>query len=201
MYQTHEPKQPKTFFRKRTFVVVGLILIGLVAIATALEMTGITDFVNLRRAKHYVTTPSRPNRTINEQTKGETGQNSDQNHGSQQQSSNDKGDTGSNSSDLLTPTGPFVSNHHPNLSGSPAPSELQSACTTTPGAKCQIIFRNGPVTKYLPAQQTDSGGSAYWSWKLQDIGLTAGTWQITAQAVLNNQTRTAADSLNLEVEQ
>lgn len=100
---------------------------------------------------------------------------------------------------LATPSGTFVSNHHPNLSGSPAPNQIQSVCTTTSGARCTIMFTRGDITKSLPAQMTDSEGTTYWTWKLQDIGLTAGTWHVEAKATLGTQTKTASDYMNLEV--
>lgn len=101
---------------------------------------------------------------------------------------------------LIAPTGTFVSNHRPNLSGSPAPSEEQSTCNTTPGATCQISFTYNGVTKSLPAQTADSGGATYWTWNLQDIGLTEGSWQIQATARLNGKTLTGSDALKLEVQ-
>ena len=57
------------------------------------------------------------------------------------------------------------------------------------------------MVKSLPAQTTDAGGATYWNWKLQDYGLTAGTWKITAIAKLNGQTQTATDATNLEISQ
>jgi hypothetical protein len=100
---------------------------------------------------------------------------------------------------LVAPSGTFVSNHHPNLGGKPAPNQIQSVCTTTSGAKCAIVFTKDGVTKSLPAQMTDSEGTTYWTWKLQDIGLTAGTWHVEAKATLGTQTKTASDYMNLEV--
>lgn len=123
-------------------------------------------------------------------------------------------DTGSNKSDnqarpdtppvtktVTAPTGDFVSNHHPNLSGSPAPNTMTSVCTTTVGIDCKITFTNvsSGAIKSLPNHQTDAGGTAYWDWKLQDIGLTAGTWKIEAIASYGDQTKTATDIMNLEV--
>ncbi|HUD06062.1 MAG TPA: hypothetical protein VMR18_04090 [Candidatus Saccharimonadales bacterium] len=102
---------------------------------------------------------------------------------------------------LLAPTGDFVSDHHPNLSGSPAPNTMSSVCTTTPEATCIITFTNNGVAKHLASETTDSNGSAYWYWKLQDIGLTAGSWQIQAIATLNGQTKTASDAMELVVSQ
>jgi len=100
---------------------------------------------------------------------------------------------------LIDPTGDFVSNHHPNLSGSPAPNTEVSVCNTTPGASCKITFSKDGVTKALAIETTDSGGAAYWSWKLQDIGLATGSWSIQAVATLNGQTKTASDVMALEV--
>jgi hypothetical protein len=51
----------------------------------------------------------------------------------------------------------------------------------------------------LPPETTDSGGSAYWTWKLQDIGLTEGTWKVQAKATLGSQTKTANDLMDLVV--
>ena len=100
---------------------------------------------------------------------------------------------------LTAPQGNFVSNHHPNLGGTPAPNTEQSVCNTTPGAICEIIFTKDGVTKSLQPQTADSGGAAYWSWKIQDVGLTAGSWKVSAQATLGNQTKTADDAITLEV--
>lgn len=101
---------------------------------------------------------------------------------------------------LLAPNGPFVSNHKPNLSGQPLPNTENSACSTTSGATCQIIFTKGDITKKLPAQMTDAGGSTYWNgWTLQSVGLTEGSWKITAVAKLGSQTKTASDAMTLDV--
>ena len=109
------------------------------------------------------------------------------------------GDTSSANTTLIAPQGDFVSNHHPNLGGSPAPNTEQSVCNTTPGATCQIIFTKDGITQTLPSQTADSGGAAYWSWKLQDLNLTEGTWKVSAKATLGSQTKTADDALQLEV--
>jgi len=100
-----------------------------------------------------------------------------------------------------TPSGTFISNHHPNLSGSPAPNKIQSTCITTPGAKCTIVFTKGTVSKSLDSQVADADGAVYWEWILQDKGLTEGVWKVTAVATLNNQTASTDDPINLEVKQ
>jgi len=112
------------------------------------------------------------------------------------------GTDGNSTATLVAPTGDFVSNHHPNLSGSPAPDTLNSVCTTTPGATCAISFTKDGVTKSLPTETTDRGGSAYWNgWSLQSIGLTIGSWQVQASASLNGKTLGASDALQLVVSQ
>lgn len=101
---------------------------------------------------------------------------------------------------LLAPTGNFVSNHHPNLSGSPAPNTITSVCSSTPGATCVITFTKDGVTKSLGAKIIDAGGSAYWlNWNLQSIGLTTGSWNVKATASLNGQSKSASDAMPLEV--
>jgi hypothetical protein len=104
---------------------------------------------------------------------------------------------------LQTPTGDFVSDHHPNLSGSPAPNTMASTCTTTPGASCIIQFTNTSTgtVKSLNTQITDAGGSAYWNYTLQGEGLTAGTWKVAATASLNGNTLSAQDAMDLTVSQ
>jgi hypothetical protein len=119
------------------------------------------------------------------------------------QPGDDKSDSGGGTTaTLLQPSGDFVSNHHPNLSGQPAPNTITSVCTTTPGATCVIKFTNNGTTKQLAPEAVDRGGSAYWNnWKIQDVGLTEGSWTVTAVASLNGKTVTASDSLQLVVAQ
>lgn len=100
----------------------------------------------------------------------------------------------------ITPYGNFVSNHHPNLDGDPAPSSVQSVCNTTPGASCYIELTNEEgIVKTLASQKTDSNGATYWNWDVKQAGFTVGPWQIKAIATLNGHTRTATDIQNLEV--
>jgi len=136
-------------------------------------------------------------------TGGSSPSSSQQSSGSSSSSGSQKsGSSGSGGSSavLIAPSGSFVSNHHPSLSGSPAPNTVTSVCNTTPGATCQITFTMDSVTKSLPSQTVDSGGSTYWTnWKLQDVGLTAGSWKVNAIASLNGQTKTASDAMSLVV--
>ncbi len=101
---------------------------------------------------------------------------------------------------LVQPFGTFVSNHRPGQDGSN--NDEQSACNTTPGAKCYIQFTNlsSNVTTKLPAQTVGSDGSTIWSWNVSNAGLTSGSWRITAVASLNGQTKSATDTTNLEVQ-
>lgn len=113
--------------------------------------------------------------------------------------SDDPAPTPSSSATPLKPSGTFVSNHRPNLSGSPAPNTLTSTCTTTPGAQCMIEFTNGDVVKSLPAKTADANGNANWDWKLQDIGITEGVWKIVAIASIGTNSVKESDALDLTV--
>lgn len=118
-------------------------------------------------------------------------------------SSSNKGDgtTAAPAADTppVTPYGTFVSNHRPNLSGSPAPNQENSVCQTTPGVTCEIRFTKDGETKTLGPSKVGSDGFVSWDWKLQDIGLTQGTWQIQAVARNGTKTATATDPAALEV--
>jgi len=102
--------------------------------------------------------------------------------------------------ELAAPYGTFVSNHRPNLGGSPAPSQEQSVCNTTSGATCYIEFTQGSTVKKLGAQTVDSTGTAIWTWDVNQAGFGQGAWQITAIATLGGQTKTTADPTPLEVQ-
>lgn len=98
-----------------------------------------------------------------------------------------------------SPVGTFVSNHRPNLDGSPAPNTINSTCRTTAGVICFIEFSNGNVTRSLPEKQTDGNGNVSWDWRLQDINLSEGTWTIKAIAKNGTKTASSKDPVNLEV--
>lgn len=181
----------------------------IIAVAAVIIIGGVVAFLMHRSSENK----KKHIHTASQLTKGETGSstsggntnNSNSSDASNlgSQTSDDKNDTGSqtgSTAKLIAPTGTFVSNHHPNLGGSPAPNEEQSTCNTTPGATCQISFSNNGVTKTLPPQTADSGGATYWTWTLQDIGLTQGSWHIQAIATLNGSTLTATDAMTLEVQ-
>lgn len=99
----------------------------------------------------------------------------------------------------IAPEGTFVSNHRPNLSGTPAPSSEESVCHTTPGASCMIEFSMGSEKKSLPLKVTDVNGNTNWSWDVAQLGLREGEWQVTAIAMNGNLTATTQDQIKLVV--
>ncbi len=100
---------------------------------------------------------------------------------------------------LIYPTGSFVSNHNPVLNNPNLDSE-QSTCNTTPGASCNIFFSNGSTSYSLGSKIVGSDGTANWSWTPQTVGLTAGSWKITATATLNNKSLSASDQLPINIQ-
>jgi hypothetical protein len=94
----------------------------------------------------------------------------------------------------IDPTGDFVSSHSITLTG----TEL-SACTTTAGVQCQITFTLGGTTKSLASQTTNGNGSTSWNWTPQSIGLTPGSWKVTAVATNGSKTASTVDVNNLVV--
>ena len=112
------------------------------------------------------------------------------------------GSSSTNQSVNLTspPTGTFVSNHHPSLSGSTKPSAEQSTCNTVPGATCYIKFINGDVVKTLPTRVADEDGTVIWNWDVARAGFTEGSWKIIAVAQSGNKIFSATDNINLDVQ-
>jgi len=97
------------------------------------------------------------------------------------------------------PYGSFVSNHKPGQNGSPLVET--SVCNTSPQVPCTITFTKDGVTKSLPAQTTDNSGATIWdSWTLQSVGLTAGSWTISAVAGSGTQATTTQDPIALEIQ-
>ncbi|HSX17907.1 MAG TPA: hypothetical protein VLE51_00945 [Candidatus Saccharimonadales bacterium] len=107
-----------------------------------------------------------------------------------------KDSSSSQSSNLLTPSGNFVSNHTPGQKGSPL--DENSVCNTTPGATCYIEFTKDGETKKLAARVADSNGTVLWDWTASDFS--SGTWTVIAVASLNGQTKTSQDSQPLEIQ-
>src|ERR1700733_4101879 len=130
MMQTNIPTNKK---RSRLFNTKSLLIISLFIIAcVGAALLGLST--------HHKKTATSP--TANEQTKGEPKSNpSSAGTTTQQPTTADKGTTSTTPNTpptttavLVMPSGDFVSNHHPNLSGSPAPNLITSSCTTTSGA-------------------------------------------------------------------
>ncbi len=102
-------------------------------------------------------------------------------------------------SSLIRPYGTFVSNHYPSLSGTGAPSQEESVCTSNPGVSCYIQFTKDGVTKKLLPQVTDDSGSTSWNWDVKKSGFTTGNWLITAVVTSGNNSKSRQDSIMLNV--
>ncbi|HSX16792.1 MAG TPA: hypothetical protein VLH86_01685 [Patescibacteria group bacterium] len=191
--KTRTKKAP--FYTQPLFIALAALLVT-AGVVTALELTGV---INIFKNKHpgLATQPTTPNRTSGPNTKGE--QPATTPAANPNTSENDtKLPAADPNAKLIDPSGSFVSNHHPTLSGTPGPA-MQSACVTTSGATCTIIFTKGSEVKQLPVQTTDREGAAYWTWDVQKLGLSAGTWKVQAKAELGTQSKTADDALDLEI--
>lgn len=105
-----------------------------------------------------------------------------------------------NTQELIPPSGTFVSNHRPNLDGSPAPSKVQSVCNTSPGAACYIEFKGPGGIKKLPTRTAGDDGSTIWTWDIKVAGFSEGAWTVTAVASLNGRTKNTTDPIKFEVE-
>ena len=97
------------------------------------------------------------------------------------------------------PGGNFVNNHHPKIGKSSSQNQMTSVCNTTPGANCNIVFTLGSTAKSLGPKVTDAQGFAYWSWNLQYLGLSEGTWEIKATASESSNVMTSVDSMGLVI--
>jgi hypothetical protein len=197
----------RSWLTKKKITILAVLVCLIAGTLIGLEKTDTTHLFHSGN-RDYVTQKPSSNRTANSDTKGETSKDnssasqqpaSDTTNPEQNKDKDSDTSTAPSGAELKDPSGNFVSNHHPNLSGSPAPNEIQSVCVTTSGAYCEIVFTKDGVTKSLPKQLTDRGGASYWTWKLQDIGLTKGSWKIQAKATLGSQTKTADDAATLEV--
>jgi cytoskeletal protein RodZ len=100
------------------------------------------------------------------------------------------------------PSGNFISSYSANLN-----TQEQSECDTTAGATCTISFTNNGTTKSLPATQATAspknpnGAFASWNWQPSALGLTPGSWTVSATATLNGQSIVTKSSLLLELAQ
>lgn len=173
-------------------------LVLVVVVAAILQATNVIHLFNKGAATVY----HKKAATAGQNTKGETTVSAQaSNSSSVPPSSYSQDKNATTAAALISPSGNFVNNHHPSLSGSSGSNQMFSVCNTTAGASCNIAFTNttSGLTKALSAQTTDSSGAAYWSWTLQQAGLTQGTWKIVATATLQNQSKSVSDAMNLEV--
>lgn len=190
-------KQKNKRSRKFYALLAGGILLCAAAVVIVLELTNTTHFFHAKK----VVAPH----TADSNTKGETTTGSSQSS-PQSSTSSGNGDTATNNkgqSDITVQpaqsiedvTGNFVSDHHPASTG----TTIQSVCQTTPGINCQISFTKDGITKTLAVQKTDDGGAAYWTWTPKSVGLTAGSWKVTATATSGSQSKSADDAIALEI--
>jgi cytoskeletal protein RodZ len=143
-------------------------------------------------------TTSIPSTTQNEDIKNvEQGVSAKNSNSTTSSSMSDKqgGSTASPQTSLDTPTGNFVSSHKVSSST----NTLESICTTTTGATCEITFRKGDTILTLGKKDVNNSGTATWIWTPGSIALTNGSWEITATATLGDKTSTAIDPLKLDV--
>lgn len=130
------------------------------------------------------------------QTGGERGQNSSQSSNeTQDKSQKQVSNTPVENASLQTPTGSFVSNHHPTTSS----QSIESVCSTNQGATCDIKLTMGSAYKTLGTKTVGTNNSVTWVWSPSSIGLSSGTWQVMAIAELNGAQKTSNDPINLVV--
>lgn len=187
-----------------------LLIIGILAIV-ALQATHMVDFFHHPQAVSgkipLLKSPSSSSGTSSSSPSTTSSTSTPQSTTTTPNNTSGGKDTGSYSSPSapvggapLSPYGTFVSNHSPDLSNSPSPSQEQSTCNTSIGATCTITFKNSSgIVKSLPVQTTDNNGATTWTWDVQSAGFTTGSWTITATAVLNGQTKSTTDKLMLQV--
>jgi len=185
------PKKPNKARIIAFIIVVALVVLG---VGTVLALH------HGAKKQGVINSPAKPATTASQNTKGEPAPSTPaQPEPTTQPGDNKSNEGGGQTADPSTPlqdpaNSSFAGNHHP------GPTEtVQSVCNTSPGASCTISFTKDGATKSLPTQTTDRGGATYWTWSPQGLGLSPGTWHITATATLGSQTKTASDVLDLMV--
>jgi uncharacterized protein YneF (UPF0154 family) len=172
--------------RKRRIIIAAVVAVILVSL--------IAFFIIRRNQNSEVT--SNPSTTQEEDKaaiqQGESPKN--QNAVSSPETDKQAGSNASGAS-VSAPEGNFVSSHKINSLS----STIESVCRTTKGASCEITFVQSGVTKSLGKKTADSNGTATWIWTPGAVGLSNGSWEITASATLNSSTQTSKDPMNLEI--
>lgn len=184
-------KQRRRPTSRRRWLILGLVAILIIGF-------GGYKFYQSRKELQKPTIPSQQVQTTEPDNIKDSGKQPSPATGSGSSGNSSSGSSSGNSVTLLAPFGSFVSNHNP---GKDNAAIEQSVCNTSPGAQCYIQFTKGSSTKKLVAQTTDSNGVTIWDWQIKSAGLSAGSWQVTAVASLNGQTRSTPDPIKLEVGQ
>lgn len=180
--------------RQRYLWVVGIVVVALLVGLAVVKLTH-----NHHPSKQSTTgdVTAQPTRRASSSSDKNTESGSSQKSTSSSDSSNAKspvlpGSGSSSSKNLTAPYGQFVSNHHP-ASVNTAES---SVCSTSSRATCIISFTMGGHTISLPAKTTNGSGSAAWSWTPKQLGLSSGSWSVTATAKLSSQQKSAKDEFS-----
>lgn len=196
--------------KKKKIILSATAIIVLAGVLTITELTDTTTLLHERKAvSSTIAKASNPKDDKNGVPSGDKLDNASSQSSAPESTPNPgspkEGDTPTNngsSAALIEPYGNFVSNHTPGKNGSP--SVITSVCVTTPGAKCTITFTsaaNPAVVKTLEAGTAGADGAVYWNnWDVRAAGFTNGAGNIKANATLNGQTKSAADSIAFEVQ-
>lgn len=182
-------------FKKKRWIALAILLVA-VLIMAGLELTNTTYVLHKKKVPDTIPAkiPSKKSDTGKKSSSSKsTGSSSSTNNESDKNAAPGGGASGV----LIQPFGTLVSNHFPGKNGTS--TKEQSTCNTTPGAKCYIQLKNvstGKVTR-LTEQTVDGNGTAFWEWDANT--LTSGTWEVTAVASLDGQTKSVTDSIKLEV--
>ncbi len=182
----------KRWLSKRDLkIIIPVVFVAGVLLFTALELTNTIDIINRSQ-------PATDSDSSVENTSAPSG--STENSNSSPSAIEDT----PKSSAVQPPSGQppispsqstYVSNHQPNSKT----DMLQSVCVTSPGATCTISFQKSGATKSLQPTVADSSGSVYWTWSPQELGLSSGSWVISAEASLNGKVKSSQDIINLQV--
>ena len=171
----------KTSTKKVILVLSAILLVVLLGYTAVASINSFWPFQN-NEASNANKTPKTNNTETNQKNNQDNNSSTTGSIVSSPDENSDGSVTASPSATPNQPSGVFVSNHRPNISGKPYPSQINSTCTTTPGTTCVITFTKNGETKSLTPQKTDANGNTSWNWDIKDIGLTAGTWKIKAIA-------------------
>jgi len=171
------------------------VLALLIVVLGLLELTNTTHLLHSEKLKPVGTTASAFTKGSSTSASKPSGKSSSKIPPSTATTKQPADENGTTPGALIAPWGSFANTYKASIN-----DQMGSTCNTSPGATCQIIFTNGSQTKSVEAQTTDAGGAAYWSWTPKSVGLTPGTWHITAKAVMGSQVKTTSnDPLTLEI--